>query len=102
MATSIVLLVVAAAGCAVAAGMEIMLLAFTDYCPPQRCNADRAATFVLASVSAAAAVTLVGSVLSIVWLIRRRPAWPFAAATLTLSVVAELVGVLGYFAAVGY
>lgn len=102
MATSIVLLVLAAAGCAVAAGMELMLLAFTDYCPPPRCNADRAATFVMVSVAAAAATTLVGSVLTIVWLIRRRSAWPFATATLVLSVVAELVGVVGYFAAVGY
>ena len=53
-ALSIVLLVVAVVGWAVAAGMEFMMLAFTDYCPPERCNADRAARSVLLSVSAAA------------------------------------------------
>ncbi|WP_083745952.1 hypothetical protein [Mycobacterium numidiamassiliense] len=102
MATSIVLLVLAVVGCAVAGGMEFMLLAFTDYCPAPRCNADRAATFVMVSVAAAAALTLVGSVLTIVWLLRRRSAWPLATATLVLSVVAELVGAVGYFAAVGH
>ena len=54
-ALSIVLLVVAAVGWAVDAGMEFLLLAFTDYCPPERCSEQGAATSVVASVSIAAA-----------------------------------------------
>ena len=99
---SVVLLVLAGLGWVAAAGMEFLMLAFTDYCPPERCSADRAATSVMVSVSAAAVLTLVGSVCTIVRLVRRRSGWPFATATLTLSVVAELVGVVGYVAAVGY
>jgi hypothetical protein len=97
-----VLLVVAAVGSAVGAGMEFMMLAFTDYCPPESCNADRAATSVLLSVSAAGVLMLIGSVLTIVWLVRRRLAWPFATATLILSAAAELLGFVGYFVAVGH
>lgn len=96
------LLVVAAVGWAAAAGMEFMFLAFTDYCPPDHCSADRAATAVMLSVTAAAVLVLVGAVCTIVCLVRRRRAWPFATATLVLSVAAELFGVVGYFAAVGY
>jgi hypothetical protein len=97
-----VLLVVAVVGWAVAAGMEFMMLAFTDYCPPERCHADRAATSVMLSVSAAGVLMLIGAVLTIVWLVRRRLAWPIATATLILSGAAELLGFLGYFAAVGH
>lgn len=99
---SIVLLVVAVVGWAVAAGIEFMFLAFTDYCPPDHCNADQAATSVLLSVSVAGVLTLIGGLLTIVWLVRRRRAWPFATATLILSGAVELLGVVGYFVAVGY
>jgi hypothetical protein len=94
-------MVVAVFGWAVAAGMEFMFLAFTDYCPPQSCSADGAATSVLVSVSAAAGLTVIGCIATIVQLVRRRAAWPFAVATLVLSGAAELLGVVGYFAAVG-
>lgn len=102
MATSIVLLVVAILGWGLGAGMEFMMLAFTDYCPPERCNADRAATFVMASVGGALALTVIGSVCTSVCLFRGRRALPFAIATLILPIVAEVLGVVGYFAAVGY
>ena len=102
MALSIVLVVLAVIGWAVAAGMEVMFLAFTDYCPPERCSAEHAATSVVASVTVAAAVTLIGSVWTIVRLVRRRAAWPHAVATLALSAAVELLGVVGYFAAVGH
>jgi hypothetical protein len=101
-AVSVVLLVLAALGWVAAAGMEFLMLAFTDYCPPERCSADRAATSVMVSVSVAAALTFIGAVCTIVRLVRRRSGWPFAAATLILSVIAELLGVVGYVAAVGY
>ncbi len=102
MALSIVLMVVAAVGWGVAAGMEFMFLAFTDYCPPEHCSADRAATSVLVSVSVAAACVVIGCVATVVQLVRRRSGWPYAAATLGASGLAELLGVVGYFAAVGH
>jgi hypothetical protein len=101
-ALSIVLMVVAVVGWGVAAGMEFMFLAFTDYCPPESCSADRAATSVLLSVSVAAALTVIGCIATIIALVRRRPAWPYAVATLAASGLAELLGVVGYFAAVGH
>lgn len=93
---------VAVIGWVAAAGIEFMFLAFTDYCPPEHCSADRAATAVMLSVTAAAVLTLVGAVCTIVCLVRRRLAWPFATATLVGSAGAELFGIVGYFAAVGY
>ena len=102
MALSIALVVIAVVGWAVAAGMEVMFLAFTDYCPPERCSAHGAATSVMVSVSVAAAVTVIGSVWTIVRLVRRRLSWPHAVATLIVSASVELLGVVGYFAAVGH
>ena len=102
MALSIVLLVVAVIGWVVAAGMEFLLLAFTDYCPPERCSTQGAVTSVTVSVSIAAACLIIGSVVTITQLLRRRPAWPFAAATFALSIGAEVGGVVGYFVAVGH
>jgi hypothetical protein len=101
-ALSIALLVVAAGGWAIAAGMEFMFLAFTDYCPPERCSADLAATAVLVCISVAAGCAVIGGVWTIVRLVRRRLGWPYAAATLGVSAAAELLGVVGYFAAVGH
>jgi hypothetical protein len=101
-ALSIVLMVVAVVGWVVAAGMEFMFLAFTDYCPPEHCSAGNAATSVLVSVSVAAALTVIGCVATIVQLVRRRSAWPYAVATLATSALAELLGMVGYFAAVGH
>jgi hypothetical protein len=94
-------MVVAVIGWGVGAAMEFMFLAFTDYCPPESCSADRAATAVLLSVSVAAVLTAIGCIATIVQLIRRRMAWPYAVAALAASGLAELVGFVGYFAAVG-
>jgi hypothetical protein len=101
-ALSIVLTIVAVVGWGVAAGMEFMFLAFTDYCPPERCSAGHAATSVLVSVWVAAACAVIGCVATIVRLVRRRSGWPYAVATLASSALAELLGVVGYFAAVGH
>lgn len=102
MALSIVLMGVAVVGWGAAAGMEFMFLAFTDYCPPEHCSAEHAAASVVVSVLVAAAVTLIGSVWTIVRLVLRRSGWPYAVATLGASALAELLGVVGYFAAVGH
>ena len=101
-ALSIVLLVVSTIGWIAAAGMEFLALAFTDYCPVETCSSDRAFLSIALALSAAAAVIVIGGVLAIIRIIRRRLGWPFAAATLALSVVAEVSGFVGYIASVGY
>jgi NO-binding membrane sensor protein with MHYT domain len=84
-----------------AAVMGFFLLAFLDYCPPETCSADGAVTAVGLSVIVAVVVGLVGLVVTIVQLVRRSPAWPFAVGTLLLCGVICAFGFAGYFAAVG-
>jgi hypothetical protein len=99
---SIVLLVISAVSWAAAAGMELLVMAFTDYCPAETCNADRAFLSIAVALLIAAAVVVVGAVVAIIRIVRRRLGWPFAAATLLLSIAAEVLGFVGYIAAVGY
>jgi hypothetical protein len=96
------LLVVSAFGWVGAAGMEFFMLAFTDSCPAETCNADKAFSSIAVALSVAAVLIAVGAVIAIVRIVRRRLGWPFAAAALALSVVAEVVGLVSYIAAVGY
>jgi hypothetical protein len=44
---------------------------------------------------------IVGTVITIVALVRRKPAWPFALGTLFLCGMSCLIGLAGYFSAVG-
>lgn len=97
-----VLLIVSALGWIAAAGTELFVMAFTDYCPAATCNANNAFVSIVVALSAAAAVIVLGVLLAIIRIVRRRPGWPFAAATLLLSLVAEALGFVGYVAAVGY
>lgn len=96
------LLIISAVGWIVAAGSELFVLAFTDYCPAETCDANKASQSITIALSVAAAVVVVGVVLAIMRIIRRRLAWPFAVATLVLSTAAEVLGFVGYVAAVGY
>jgi hypothetical protein len=84
-----------------AAVMGFFLLAFLDYCPPETCSAGGAVTAVGVSLIVAVVVGLVGLVVTIVQLVRRSPAWPFAVGTLVLCGVICAFGFAGYFAAVG-
>ena len=84
-----------------AAVMGFFLLAFLDYCPPETCSAEGAVTAVGISLIVAVVVGLVGLVVTIVQLVRRSPAWPFAVGTLLLCGVICAFGFAGYFAAVG-
>lgn len=84
-----------------AAVMGFFLLAFLDYCPPETCSAEGAVTAVGISLIVAVIVGLVGLVVTIVQLVRRSPAWPFAVGTLVLCGVICAFGFAGYFAAVG-
>jgi len=84
-----------------AATMGLFSLAFLDYCPPVSCSAEGAATAVGAALLAAFAIGVVGLVVTIVQLVRRKPGWPFAVATFGLCVLAVVLGAVGYAMAVG-
>lgn len=85
----------------VAAVMGLFSLAFLDYCPPETCSAEGAATAVGTALLAAVAIGIVGLVLTVIQLYRRRPAWPFAVGTLVLCAVAVGLGGVGYAMSVG-
>jgi len=85
----------------VAAVMGLFSLAFLDYCPPESCSAEGAATSVFTAVVAAFAIGIIGLVVTVVRLYRRQPAWPFAVGTLVLCAVAFGLGIVGYAVAVG-
>ncbi len=94
----LVLTVLAGAGAAV---MGLFLLAFLDHCPPETCSAEGAVTAVGTALIVALAVGVVGTVVTIVRLVLRKAAWPFAIGTLLLCGVICLFGVAGYSSAVG-
>lgn len=81
--------------------MGFFMLAFLDHCPPETCSVDGAVTAVGGALLAAAAIGVTGLTLTIVQLVRRGPAWPFAVGTLALCVVACVLGGFGYETAVG-
>jgi hypothetical protein len=84
-----------------AAVMGLFSLAFLDYCPAETCSAEGAATAVGTALLAAFAVGVVGLVLTVIQLYRRKPGWPFAVATFALCALAVVLGGVGYAAAVG-
>ena len=98
---SIVALVLTVLLGAAAAVMGLFSLAFLDYCPPVSCSVDGAVTAVGTALMVAFVVGLIGLVVTIVALVRRRLAWPFAVGTLVLCAVICVVGGVGYAAAVG-
>ncbi len=85
----------------VAAAMGLFSLAFLDYCPPQSCSAEGAASAVVFALMAAFAIGVVGLVVTVIQLVRRKPGWPFAVATFLLCGLAVVLGGVGYAMAVG-
>ncbi len=85
----------------VAAAMGLFSLAFLDYCPPESCSAEGAATAVGTALLAAFASGVVGLVVTVIQLYRRKPGWPFAVATFVLCALAVVLGGVGYAMAVG-
>jgi hypothetical protein len=84
-----------------AAAMGLFLLAFLDSCPPENCSADGAVTAIGTALVVAFVVGLAGLVITVVQLVRRKLAWPFAVGTLVLCGVICAIGLAGYFVAVG-
>jgi hypothetical protein len=95
---ALVLTVLVGAGAAV---MGFFFLAFLDHCPPDTCSAEGAVTAVGTGLVVALAIGIVGAVITIVALVRRKAAWPFALGTLFLCGMSCLIGLAGYFSAVG-
>ncbi|OAN37569.1 hypothetical protein [Mycolicibacterium iranicum] len=100
-AISIVTLLLTVVFGAAAAFFGLFSLAFLDHCPPATCSVEGAVNAVFTSLLAAAGIGLVGVVVTVIQLIRRKLAWPFAVGTFTLCAAAVLLGVVGYSAAVG-
>jgi hypothetical protein len=84
-----------------AAVLGVFSLAFLDYCPPETCSADHAVSAVATALLIAAVIGTAGLAVTIAQLVRRKPAWPFAVATLVLCTVACFFGAVGYAVAVG-
>ncbi len=84
-----------------AAVLGMFSLAFLDHCPPESCSADNAFTAVAIALCVALGIGVIGLAATIAALYRRRPAWPFAIATLVLCFIAFVLGGVGYAAAVG-
>ena len=76
-------------------------LAFLDYCPPESCSADGAASAVLRSVLIAGVFGLAGLTVTIFRLRRRKTGWPFAVATFCICAVVLGTGFVGYIVATG-
>jgi len=85
----------------VAAAMGVFSLAFLDYCPPESCSTEGAASAVGIALLAAFAIAVVGLVVTVIQLYRRKPGWPFAVATFVLCALAVVLGGVGYAIAVG-
>lgn len=86
---------------AVAAFFGLFSLAFLDSCPPATCSVDGAVAAVMTGLGIAAVIGVVGLVVTVVQLIRRKRGWPFALATLVLCTIAVFLGGVGYVMAVG-
>ncbi|WP_043986129.1 hypothetical protein [Mycolicibacterium llatzerense] len=101
LAASISALVLTYVGGGVAAFFAVFAMAFTDYCPPATCHIDAGINAIAAGFIAAALVALAGTVFTVIRLVKRLRAWPFAVGTMGLCAVLCLFGIGAYLAAVG-
>jgi hypothetical protein len=99
-AISIVVLILTGLFLVASAFFGFFFLAFLDSCPPETCSVEGAVTAVMAGVGTAVAIGVIGLVMTVVQLVRRKRAWPFAVATLGLCVIVVILGGVGYVIAV--
>jgi hypothetical protein len=100
LAVSIGAIILTVAFGVVAAAMGLFSLAFLDYCPPESCSAEGAATAVSIALLAAFAIGVVGLAVP-QNAYRRKPGWPIAVATFALCALAVVLGNIGYAIAAG-
>jgi hypothetical protein len=84
----------------VSARRYLWTVAFTDYCP-EPCHVGTGIAAVVTVWAIVAVITVLGTTLSIVRLLRRR-AWIFALATLVLVIVGSIAAFWLYAGIVGY
>ena len=97
---SIIALVLTLIGGGVAAFFGIFVMAFTDYCPPATCPIDAGVNAMAAGFITAAVLGIAGTTVTVIRLINRRPAWPFAVSTMGLCALCCALAIAGYLAAV--
>jgi hypothetical protein len=98
---SVTLLVLTYVGGAAAAVLGVFMMAFTDYCPPATCDIDAGVTAAMTGFGVAALIAMAGTVVTIVALVRRARAWPWALGTMVLCGVGCALALAGYLTAVG-
>jgi hypothetical protein len=82
--------------------LGVFLLAFIDTCPPATCSVDGALTAVGGALLITATIAVAGLVATVVALIRRARAWPYAVGALLLCVTTCVIGFFAFSTAVGF
>jgi hypothetical protein len=98
---SIVVLIVTVLGVAVSALIGLMATLSLSSCQPPGCHADAAVVLVLGAMALAGVVGAVGAVLTVVRLVQRKTAWPFAVGTFGGCLGAVALGVIAYLVTTG-
>ena len=98
---TIILLVATFVVLVVSAFFDLFAVAFTDYCP-EPCHAGAGVAVVFTVWICSGVLALVGTIVSIIRLARRRRAWWFALATLLLVVIGSIAAFWLYVSIVGY
>jgi hypothetical protein len=80
--------------------MGLFSLAFLDHCPPETCSVDGAVTASTSTVVIAGLIAVAGIITTIVRLVQRKAAWPFAIGTLVLCLAVFFLGAMAFTAAV--
>lgn len=92
-------LTLAFGGIAVVAGVFMLLI--LERCPPAICSVDDGTSAVGFTLLIAAVIGVAGFAVTIVQLVRRKLAWPYAVAMFVLCVTTCVIGVYVYGDAVG-
>ncbi len=100
-ALSIVLIVLANTSFLLGAIFAVFSVAFLDYCPAG-CDSHSAVSIQFTAGALLALVGLVGTILTIVFLVLRRRGWWIALVTLVVIILGWIVSFLLYSAAVSY
>ncbi len=97
---SIVAMILTVLGVVGAGFLGLMMLAFTDYCPPETCHIETGVTVAMTGLGIAALIAVVGVTVTIIQLVRRVRAWPYAVGALVLCAVSCVLALWGYTQAI--